>query len=811
MDALWKELRLAGRTLGKTPAFTAVAIATLALGIGVNTAIFTVVNQFLLNPAGIAHPDQIVVERVRYDKLAMKSISVSVPDFADVQKSTDTFASAAIMGQGDFSYTGSGVPERLRGASVTYRWFEVFGASPRLGRVFQSEEDTPDGNHVVVLAYAAWKRLFGEDASVVGKTIELNQQPYKIIGVMNRDFRWPATTDIWVPLGLAPAQYNPQNRFNESYTAVARLRSGVFFDRANAFMTVLSDRVCNDGTRAGAYAKDSAWGMFVLSFTDFVAGETKTPMLVLLGAVGFVLLIACSNIAGLMLARSSGRAREIAVRAALGAGRWDLIRQTLAESALLSTAGALAGLGIAVLGVRALLQLAPADIPVPLSVRIDGTVLAFTALAAIVAGILFGIAPAWQISRMDRFESLKEGGRSGMAGMRRQKLRSVLVMAEVALALMLLVGAGLFLRSLAALEQVSPGFQPGGVITASVSLPRSRYPDAPRRAAFYRAVLDRLATLPGATAAGAATSVPFSGMGGSASFQIEGRPSPPGDPGPHGDIALVSPSYFAALKIPIRSGRVFTDQDQPTTDRVALVDETLAKQYWPGENPIGKHMKNGGPNTPWATIVGVVGHVKNSDLAGDTVKGRYYYPMFQNPLPFATFVVRTQGDPGGLGNGIRQAVQGVDGSQPVANIRTMVDMVSESLLPKRFVVAMLGVFAGMALLMAILGLYGVISYSVTQRTQEIGIRLALGAQRSEILSLVIGQGMRLAAIGAAGGLVISLAVSRLLRSELFEVSPFDPLTFTATALVLIGAALAASYVPARRATRTDPIDALRYE
>ena len=558
-------MRYAVRTLWKTPAYTLVALITLTLGIGANTAIFSVVNQVLLNPPGVSNPGRVVSLRVKYDKLALRNIGVSIPDFADVLHSTQQFESAALIDTGDFNYTGSGIPERLNGASVTYRWFEVFGAQPLLGRVFQAEEDHPNANREVVLSFAAWKRLFGEDRGVVGRSIELNQTPYRIVGVMGAEFRWPADIDLWAPLGLADSQYSINNRFNESYQAVARLRQTVPFASANAFVGVLSDRVKSSGDRYGAYAKDSAWGMFLLPFTDFVAGDTRKPMLVLLGAVGFVLLIACSNIAGLMLARASGRRREIAVRAALGAGRWDLIRQSFCESMVLAAGGAVVGLGLAIAGVRGLLALAPEGLPVAVSVRIDAPVLAFAAMAALAAGVLFGVAPAWQISRLNRFESLKEGGRSNSAGRGRQQLRSALVVAEVALALVLLVGAGLFLRSLAALEDVNPGFQTAGVITGGLSLPPARYDSGAKQIAFYRAVLDNLSATPGVTAVAAGVPLPFSGNAGSASFQIEGRPSPPGDPGPHGDIGAVSADYFTALKVPIRQGRVFTAADRSDT------------------------------------------------------------------------------------------------------------------------------------------------------------------------------------------------------------------------------------------------------
>ena len=804
-------MRYAVRALLRTPAYTLVALITLALGIGANTAIFSVVNQVLLNPSGVSDPSRVVALRVNYDKLALRNIGVSIPDFADVLHSPQQFESAALIDTGDFNYTGSGVPEKLNGASVTYRWFDVFGARPALGRVFQAEEDRPNANREVVLSFAAWKRLFGEDAGVVGRSVELNQTPYRIVGVMGANFRWPVDIDLWVPLGLADGQYSENNRFNESFQAVARLRPGVPFASANAFVGVLGDRVKSRGDRLGGYAKDSAWGMFLLPFTDFVAGDTRTPMLVLLGAVGFVLLIACANIAGLMLARASGRTREIAVRAALGAGRWDLIRQSFCESMVLAAGGAVAGLGVALAGVRLLLSLAPEGLPVAVSVRLDAPVLAFAAVAAMAAGVIFGVAPAWQISRLNQFELLKEGGRSNSAGRGRQQMRSSLVVAEVALALVLLVGAGLFLRSLAALEDVNPGFQTAGVITGGLALPPARYDTGVKQLAFYRAVLDNLSATPGVTAVAAGVPLPFSGNAGSASFAIEGRPSPPGDPGPHGDIGAVSADYFSALKIPIRVGRVFTELDRSDTQPVAVIDEILARQYWPGQNPVGQHIRRGN-SAPWATVVGVVGHVKHSDLAGEDVKGKYYFPVFQMPLPFMSFVMRTPSDPGRLSTAMRDAVRAVDPTQPVSQIRLMTRMVNNSLAPRRFVVTVLGAFAGMALAMALIGLYGVISYAVTQRTQELGVRMALGAQPAEILRLVLGQGMKLAGLGAVVGLVASLLVSRLLRNELFHVSAFDPLTFASSmAAALVAAALLASYIPARRATRVDPMVALRYE
>jgi predicted permease len=476
----------------------------------------------------------------------------------------------------------------------------------------------------------------------------------------------------------------------------------------------------------------------------------------------------------------------------------------------LAAGGAVAGLGVALAGVRGLLALAPEGLPVAVSVRLDAPMLAFAAIAAAAAGLIFGVAPGWQVARMNRFELLKEGGRANSAGRGRQQLRSSLVVAEVALALVLLVGAGLFLRSLAALEDVNPEFQSAGVITGGLSLPHARYDTDTKQLAFYQAVLDNLSATPGVTAVAAGIPLPFSGNAASASFEIDGRPVPPGDPGPHGDLGAVSADYFAALKIRIRQGRAFTALDRAGAQPVAVIDEVLARQYWPGQNPVGQHIRRGS-SAPWATIVGVVGHVKHSDLAGEDVKGKYYFPLFQMPLPFMSFVMRAPSDAGRLATAMRDAVRAVDPTQPVSQIRLMSAMVNNSLAPRRFVVTVLGVFATMALALALIGLYGVISYAVTQRTQELGVRMALGAQPQEILRLVLRQGMKLAGIGTAAGLAVSVAMSRFLRGELFHVSAFDPLTFGLMAAALIAAALAASYIPARRATRVDPMVALRYE
>ena len=633
---------------------------------------------------------------------------------------------------------------------------------------------------------------------------------YEIIGVAGPDFQWPSQADLWVPIGLPPNRFTEDFRFNENYFATARMRPGVSVSQANGWMNVLADRVRNNGTRGGAFAKDAAWGMAALPITDYVLGDTKRPMLVLMVAVAFVLLVACANIAGLMLARASARAKDIAVRAALGAGRWDLVRQTLIESVVIVFAGALVGLDLTYAGVRVLLLLAPESLAPSLTIHIGPSVFLFTTAVAIVAGLLCGVAPAWQIARIDRHESLKEGGRSGTASRGRQRLRGALVTAEVALAVVLLAGAGLFLRSIMRLEDVSTGFQPRQVMTGSMTLPSAQYGDESKQIAFYRAVTARLTSTAGVLAAAVGAPLPFSGSNNAASFDIEGRQVGPGDPGPHGDIRRVSPNYFEALGIPLKNGRVFTPQDRAGTEPVVVVDENLARQYWPTENPIGKHLRNGS-KSPWATIIGIVGHVKHSDLAGDTSKGVYYYSMFQWADPYAGIVLKTAGDPASFAGAIREAVREVDPSQAVHDLKPMEGMISASLAPRRFVVTLLGFFAGTALLLAAIGLYGVVSYSVEQRTPEIGIRLALGAQRTEVLGLVVWHGLRLTLAGLATGLIAALAVTQMLSSQLFGVRPFDPLTFGATAVALILAALMASYFPAYRATRVDPVIALRYE
>ena len=816
MNTLMQDMRYALRMLAKAPGFSAIAILTLALGIGANTAIFSVVNALFLHPPGVAHPEQVVVQRVRYAKIGLMNIVVSATDYAQMRDSTKIFAVTALETEGNFNYTAGNYPQQLQGAQVSWQWFDVFGAKPIVGRVFSREEDQPNANHEVVLAYGAWKRWFGGDASAIGRTIQLNQQPYRIIGVMGRNFHWPnPKTDLWAPLGLPETAFAIGNTFNENYLAVARLQPGVSFAQASAYMSVLSKRYGNADVKR--YAEVSQWSMFLMPFADYVFGDLRTSILILGGAVAFVLLIACANIAGLLLAKAAGRSKELAVRAALGASRTRLVAQSLGENLALGVLGILAGLAVAEIGLKALLFAAPQDLATGVTFPLDGYVLAFTAIIGIVAVLIFGGVPAWHMSRVHPYDALRESGRSATGSRGRQKFRSLLVAGELALGLVLLAGTGLLLKSLSRIGDVNPGFQPRSVMTAALSLPRAQYNTPEKQFAFFRNVLDRLSHAQGITAAGAGDVVPFSGENGSASFAIEGRPAPPGDPGPHGDVRVVSPGYFTALGIPLRQGRVFTDDDRKGSRAVAVIDENLAREYWPNQNPIGQRIRSG---PEWATIVGIVGHIRFNQLVGEESsgaeaqsgsKGVYYFSMYQSETSDGFLIAKSSGGAASADAAIRQAVRDVDANQPISDAKNMDTRIGESLGPQRFAANLLAVFAALAILLAAVGLYGLISYSVTQRTNEFGIRMALGARPVDVLNLVLKQGAKLALVGAAAGIIVGIALMFAMRSVLYGVSAADPVSFASAAILLLFVALLACYIPAHRATRVDPMVALRYE
>jgi predicted permease len=697
---------------------------------------------------------------------------------------------------------------RLPGAAVSAGWFDVFGAKPALGRVFSSDEDQPNANRVVVLGYEAWLRMFGGDRGVVGRTIELNQQPHEIIGVMGRGFHQPRAVDIWVPLALPPRAFALENWFNGSLSVMARMQPAVSFGQVEACLKRNAERVAASApANLRGLVKDWGWSMGASRFADSNAGSTKAPVLILLGAVGLVMLIACANIAGLMLARASARTQELAVRAALGAGRHRLLRQVLVESLWLAVAGGTAGVLLARSSMKLLLRLAPANAVAGIEARLDLFVLLFATIMTLGAGLFFGMAATWQSSRVDPYPSLKSGGRTVSSA--RQGLRSGLVVAEAALALVLLIAAGLFLRSFARLQKVNPGFDPRGVTAAAYSLPPS-YANPVKQATFAHTVLDKLQGATGVTAASIGRPIPFSNELEGAAFRIEGRSAPAGEPMPQGERRWVTPDYLRTLGIRLVRGRFFSDLDLAETAPVFVIDEKLARQYWPAEDPIGKRIQPMSGER-WHTIIGVASHVMESDLAADTGRGVYYASLYQHPMLTGYILVKTSGPAAIAAAAIRNAVRTTDANLPLYDVKPMDTLMADSLAPRRFAMRLLSFFAAAALLLAALGLYGVLAYAVTERTREIGLRIALGAGRGAVMRLVVGQGLRLTGAGLAIGVASAMLCGRFVESQLFGLRWFDPVTMVAMAGALITAALLASWLPARRAMRADPAVTLRYE
>jgi predicted permease len=812
METVFQDLRYTLRQLFKSPGFTATAILTLALGIGANTAVFSVINASLLNPSGVPHPDQVVALRVKYSGRNPENTDLSPPDFADAVAGKEIFTSAAVMQSNAFNYSASGAaPERLTGASVSWQWFDVFWARPHLGRVFRPEEDQFGANHEVVLSYLAWKRRFGGDPGIIGRTLLLNQESYQVIGVMAPDFNWPNQAELWVPLALPPGDYfDNKSRYDEFLFSAARLRPGVTGTQANAYLALRSSQhIASEGQNS--YGQVSHWSMFSMPLVEFVAGDLRKPLFLLLAAVISVLLIACANIAGLQLARASGKQREVSIQIALGVSRSRLIRSASLESLLLASAGVILGLVIAWTTIPLLLLLAPASLAQNITIHIGWPILVFVVVVGAACVLFCGVAPAWQMAHSRWFQALQEGGRSETSSRARQRLRSALVVTEIAMAMLLLVGAGLLIRSLQRVQQLETGFNPRGLMSASLSLPPTIYKSPEQQVAFFTAAEDQLKSLPGVTSAAFADALPFTNDGGSASFSIKGRAVAPNDPGPHGNMRFISPDYFTTLSIPLVRGRFFSSQDRLTTERVAIVDETLAHRYWPNEDPLGQHI-NFGDTSPWMTIVGLVKHARTSSLEADNTEGFYYRPISQSPQNMAAIVVRTSGArPETLASSMQTAVRSVDASLPLYDLKSMEQRVDESLTGRRFLVLLLSAFAGLALLLAAVGLYGVISYSVRMRTRELGIRMALGAQRTDVLRLILGKGMQLAAIGLVLGLAGTLAVGRVLSSLLYHTSLLNPLTLLVTSFLLASTVLFACYIPARRAAALEPMRSLREE
>ncbi|HEV8483087.1 MAG TPA: ABC transporter permease [Blastocatellia bacterium] len=800
----WQDLRYGARSLRKNPGFTAVAVITLALGIGANTAIFSVVNSVLLRPLPYPDPDRLVMVCGISLQAAQDKIPLCEADFLDWKSQNHVFESLAAFSTNRFNYTGGETPEQIEGAWVTADFFSTIGVQPAMGRGFLPEEDLPKTPQTVVISDGFWRRHLGSNPNVIDQQITLNARAFTIIGVMPPGFLFPERdVELWAAERLAATRRGPYYMWG-----LARLSPGATLERAQSEMDMIARRVQD---QINSPTRDWTWTS--ISLAERIVGKIRPALVVLLVAVLFVLLIACANIANLLLARATAREKEIAVRIALGASRGRLLRQLLTESLLLAAVGTAAGLPLAIWGVHLLVALGPDDLPRLQEINIDGWVLGFTLLVAAVCGLIFGLAPALQSSRLNLNESLKEGGRSATDSSGRRRMQSALVVTEIAFSMMLLVGAGLMTRSFLKLQSVNPGFRPDHILTMHLTLPRAKYDSDEKITSYYRQLIERVTAVRGVEAAGLSISLPPNNLEVSDSFTIEGKPWPPGASEPIVPIVLTSPEYFTALGVPLLQGRGFNAADKEGSPLVVIINKTLAERYFPDENPIGKRLRNGGaerPRNPWMEIVGVVGDVKYSGLDARP-EPAYFTPLAQDTWRAAYLVVRAPPNPSSLVPAIREQIWELDKDIPIAKVATMDQLLAESVAQPRFRTLLLGIFAAVALMLASVGIYGVISYSVTQRTHEIGIRMALGAQARDVIKLVIKQGIALAFIGVAIGLAASFALTRLMERLLFEVSTTDKATFAGVAALLIAVAVLACWIPARRASQVDPMVALRRE
>jgi putative ABC transport system permease protein len=797
------DLRYAFRQLTKSPGFAAVTILTLALSIGACTAIFSVVNAVLLRPLDYPDPARLVV--IRETQLPeFPEFSVSPPNYLDWEKQTKSFENLAAYSGSRINLTGDGEPQQLIGVKATARYFDVYGIKPALGRTFLPEEDAPGKNHVVVLSYPFWHRVFGGAADVVGRPIQLNGEPYTVVGIAPLGFGIASKVDAWMPMAFDPKETANDNRGAHYLNVAGRLRPGVTVAQAEAELKVLAAQLATQYPDS-----NKGWGIFMMPLQDYSVRDVRTVLYTLLGAVGCVLLIACANIANLLLARATARHREISIRAALGASRARLVRQLLTESVLLALCGGLAGMLLARWGLDALLALAPANLPRVTDIHLDAGVLVFSLALSVITGLVFGIAPAWLAARADVNEALKQGSRGSTEGGARGRLRSALVVIEVTFALMLLGGAGLLARSFMQLAHVDPGFTPENATVLRLSLPQKKYALPEQQTAFADALLERMKTLPGVQAAGLTHSMPLVSdyvLG----FNIEGRPAIAPSDLPSTNYYAVTPEYFRAMGIRLVRGRIFTARDDAKAPRVAIINETMARQHFPNEDPIGKRINiTNGPDT-WREIVGIVGDIKQYGVDKAT-SNQSYEPFAQVPFSSLNVVIRTSGPPAALLGAIRPTVYAVDKDQPIGAIRPLEEIMADSIARQRFAMTLLTVFSLVALVIAAVGIYGVMAYSVVQRTGEFGIRMALGAQQRDVLRLVLAQGGRLVGLGLIIGLAATLAASRAMGSMLFNTSAQDPLTLGTITLLLAAVALVACLLPASRATKVNPIEALRAE
>ncbi len=822
MRTLWQDVRYGARMLLKNPGITFIVVLALALGIGANTAIFSVINAVLLRPLPYDEPDRLVF--LNETSKTMSDISISYPNFTDWRNQNHVFEKIGVSNLNSYNLTGNGEPERILTAQASADLFGALRVKPAIGRLFTNEEDQPGGTPVVILSYGLWQRRFGGQESILNQQLTFNNKSYTVIGVMPPTFQYPSRVEMWVPVGQLSGQSDWQQRGNHpGLYGVARLKPGVTIEQARADMDLISSNLEKQ------YPDQMAGGgVRVQQLLEIFVSNVRRTLWVLFAAVGFVLLIACANIANLLLARASSRQKEMAIRSAMGARRWRIARQLLTESVLLALIGGTLGLLVARWGIQLILYVSPNAIPRSREIGLDWRVLAFTLGLAFLTGILFGLVPALQGGTVDVHETLKETGR-GTSG--RHWLRSSLVVVEVATTLVLLIGAGLMIRSFYRLQNVNPGFSYEHLVSFSVTVPSRKYSAEDQRDQFFTSLLERIRSLPGVDGSAAASGLPLGNNGWQTSFIVDGRPLPERSQTPLMEACLVTTDYFRTMNIPLRRGRYFEPHDnrawlagrdlsklnegerQIAGLNVIVIDEEFARRYWPGEDAVGKRIHLGNqPSAPILEVIGVVGRVKMEGLSQDSGRVQGYFAFSQMPFTGMTVIAKTStADPNLLVASMREQVKAIDRDQPIYNVRTMDEIRTDSVSTERLNLTLLTIFAGIALVLAVVGIYGVMSYSVTQRTHEIGIRMAIGAQPRDVFRMILGQGMVLTAIGIVVGLAGAYGLTRLMRSMLFGVEPTDPLTFTAIAVLLIGVALLACYLPGRRATKVDPMISLRYE